>query len=122
MRRCGNALKISVFIVGEIRFALAMGKQQQPTPAAPNGAVTRAEFVVAIVLTAWVLLLHVVYLFHAGPLWRDECGTIAFASMRFGEMWSNLQYDNFPPFFEWIAHVWGMVFSQSDFSYRVLGF
>ncbi len=82
---------------------------------------SRVEWAVALLLTVWVVTLHVTYLFHAGPLWRDECGTIAFASMPFGEMWDHLQYDNFPPFFEWIARIWLSLFSASDFSFRILG-
>jgi len=81
----------------------------------------RIELSVAFALTAWILYLHVIYMFHAGPLWRDECGTIAFASMPFGEMWDKVQYDNFPPFFEWIARIWTLAISPADFSYRVLG-
>ena len=98
-----------------------MAKPTTSAPSSRNVLAPRIELVVGVVLTVWCLALHFVYLFHAGPLWRDECGTIAFASMSFGEMWSNLQYDNFPPFFEWIAHVWGIIFSPSDFSYRILG-
>ncbi|MDB6057541.1 MAG: hypothetical protein JWO95_1385 [Verrucomicrobiales bacterium] len=60
-------------------------------------------------------------MFHAGPLWRDECGTIAFANMPFGEMWDKIQYDNFPPFFEWLVRPWTLYVSSSDFGYRVLG-
>lgn len=96
----------------------------KPTPSPPsfrNVLAQRMELVAGGVLTVWCLALHFVYLFHAGPLWRDECGTIAFASMPLGEMWSKLQYDNFPPLFEWIAHMWGLIVSPSDFSYRVLG-
>lgn len=76
----------------------------------------------AVALSAWIICLHLVYMFHGGPLWRDECGTIAYANMPFGEMWDKVQYDNFPPFFEWIARVWTLVISGTDFGYRVLGF
>ena len=30
------------------------------------------EFTVAILLTLVLMAVHVVFLFHAGPLWRDE--------------------------------------------------
>jgi hypothetical protein len=100
---------------------VTVAEKPSKAPVARAEQPSRIEVMVGLALTFWVIFLHVVYMLHAGPLWRDECGTIAFASMPFGQMWSNLQYDNFPPFFEWIAHVWGNVFSQSDFSYRILG-
>jgi hypothetical protein len=96
---------------------------EQPTKAtsAQIGVSTRIEWGVGLALTVWIICLHVRYLFHGGPLWRDECGTIAYGSMPFREMWDNVQYDNFPPFFEWIARLWTLAISSSDFGYRVLG-
>ena len=48
---------------------------------AKSSAWTRVELAAAIALSLWILVLHGLFLFHAGPLWRDEAGTIAFASM-----------------------------------------
>ena len=81
---------------------------------------SRAEWFSAIALTGWILCLHVVYMFHAGPLWRDECGTIAYANMPFGEMWDKVQYGNFT-ILQMVAG-WTLVISPADFGYRVLGF
>src|SRR6476661_2788709 len=94
----------------------------QPQPTNRASIATRMEWFVAVALTAWIVCLHVVYMFHGGPLWRDECGTIAYANMPFGEMWDKVQYDNFSPCFEWIARIWTLGISSSDFGYRVLGF
>ncbi|MGP8199812.1 MAG: hypothetical protein ACLQU4_09960 [Limisphaerales bacterium] len=83
----------------------------------------RAELLTAVFLTFWIAVLHLVYLFHAGPLWRDECGTMGFAAMpTLGEIWRNLRYDNFPPLFVAVARVWTLAGLHSDFGYRLLGF
>ena len=85
--------------------------------------VARLEIAAAAVLTLWVLALHLVWLFSAGPLWRDEVGTIDFASMpSWAEIWRNLQYDNFPPLFVAVARLWLGLGISSDFGLRVLGF
>ncbi|MGZ4974590.1 MAG: glycosyltransferase family 39 protein, partial [Limisphaerales bacterium] len=97
-----------------------MAKQQQSN-AATLQASSRVELALSLGLSAWIICLHIVNMLHAGPLWRDECGTIAYANMPFGEMWDKVQYDNFSPFFEWIARVWTLVISPADFGYRVLG-
>ena len=84
---------------------------------------TRVEVLAGIGLSLWVLLLHALFLFHAGPLWRDEAGTIDFAAMpTLSELWHNLQYDNFPPLFVGVARVWTLAGLSGDFSYRLLGF
>jgi len=81
------------------------------------------ELWTAGVLTLWIAVLHLVWLFHAGPLWRDEVGSVDFAAMpTWGEIWRNLRYDNFPPLFVAVARVWTMAGLNSDFDYRLLGF
>jgi hypothetical protein len=81
------------------------------------------EVAAAIALSLWVVVLHGLFLFHAGPLWRDEVGTIDFASMpTLSSLWDNLRYDNFPPLFAVLARVWMQAASGGDFSCRVLGF
>ncbi len=83
----------------------------------------RLEFIAAGLITLWLVILHFIYLRHAGPLWRDEVGTIDFATMpTLGDIWRNLQYDNFPPLFLFVARAWAFIGSNSDFSFRVLGF
>jgi hypothetical protein len=81
------------------------------------------ELAAAIGLSIWVVVLHGLFLFHAGPLWRDEVGTIDFALMpTLSGLWDNLRYDNFPPLFAVVARVWMQAVSGGDFSCRVLGF
>jgi 4-amino-4-deoxy-L-arabinose transferase-like glycosyltransferase len=76
----------------------------------------------AIVASLWVAALHVMYMFSAGPLWRDEAGSIGFASMpSLAAIWRNLQYDNFPPLFVLVARAWALGGGTSDLSYRFLG-
>ncbi len=83
----------------------------------------RLELIAAAILTLWVIVLHVIWLRDAGPLWRDEVGTIDFAMMpTWGEIWRNLQYDNFPPLFVGLARVWMAAGLSGDFGCRILGF
>ncbi len=83
----------------------------------------RFELWAALALTLWIIALHLTYLFRAGPLWRDEIGTIDFAAMpSVGDIWHNLQYDNFPPLFVFVARFWMALGLTSDFNLRLLGF
>jgi hypothetical protein len=83
----------------------------------------RLEFLAAAALSLWIVFLHFQYLFHAGPLWRDEVGTIDFASMpTLADIWHNLQYDNFPPLFVLVARLWMLAGMSGDFGCRTLGF
>jgi hypothetical protein len=83
----------------------------------------RVELVAAIALSLWILVLHGLFLFHAGPLWRDEVGTVDFATMpALSGLWQNLRYDNFPPLFVGVARVWGLAGLSGDFTWRRLGF
>ncbi|MGD0412710.1 MAG: glycosyltransferase family 39 protein [Verrucomicrobiota bacterium] len=103
-----------------------------PSPRPPAGPVgdcaktapgPRVELLAAIALSLWILFLHGLFLFHAGPLWRDEVGTIDFAAMpTLSALWQHLQYDNFPPLFVGVARVWTLAGWSADFSYRLLGF
>ena len=94
-----------------------------PADSANTALRPRVELLAAIALSLWILLLHGLFLFHAGPLWRDEVGTIDFASMpTLSDIWHNLQYDNFPPLFVGVARVWTLAGLSGDFSYRLLGF
>jgi len=96
------------------------GPVENPAKTAPR---PRVELLAAIVLSLWILFLHGLFLFHAGPLWRDEVGTIDFASMpALSDIWHSLQYDNFPPLFVGVARVWTLAGWSGDFSYRLLGF
>jgi len=81
------------------------------------------ELVAGLGVTLWIIFLHLEFLLHAGPLWRDEVGTIDFASMpTLADIWKNLQYDNFPPLFVLLARLWMHAGFSGDFGCRVLGF
>lgn len=104
---------------------------KRPPPAPPNAAPDsanpapwpRLELLAAAALSLWIIFLHLTFLFHAGPLWRDEVGSIDFASMpTLSDIWQNLRYDNFPPLFLAVARAWTLAGMTSDFSYRILGF
>ena len=81
------------------------------------------ELLAAVALSLWILFLHGLFLCHAGPLWRDEIGTIDFAAMpTLSDIRHNLQYDNFPPLFVGLARVWTLAGLTADLDYRLLGF
>jgi hypothetical protein len=83
----------------------------------------RVELLAAFALSLWILFLHGLFLFHAGPLWRDEVGTIDFACFpTLSDLWQHLQYDNFPPLFVGLARLWTRAGLSGDFNYRLLGF
>jgi len=64
----------------------------------------RVELVVAGVLTLLAVLLHLVFLLHAGALWRDEVNSLEFARMPLPVAWHNLQYDSFPILSTFVLH------------------
>jgi hypothetical protein len=106
-------------------------KRAAPVPASPDNPAAdnsrarwrRAGLLTAVLITLWIAALHVFNLMTAGPLWRDEAGTVDFAAMpTVGAIWRNLRYDNFPPLFVAVARVWTLAGLNSDFSYRLLGF
>jgi hypothetical protein len=91
--------------------------------ATPRNPTPKLEVAVAAVLTLWVAVLHLIFLTHAGPLWRDEAETIGFASMpSLSEMFHSLHYGNFPPLFATVARYWTLAGLGTDAGYRVLGF
>jgi hypothetical protein len=80
------------------------------------------EVATASVLTLWVVVLHWLFLTHAGPLWRDEAEAIGFASMpSLTESFQSLHYGNFPPLFAIVARCWTLAGLGTDTGYRILG-
>jgi hypothetical protein len=95
---------------------------QKTMSSAPTDNGGKIELVVAIALSVWAVVLHVIFMQHGGPLWRDEVNSIAFANMpSWGKIWHDLQYDNFPPLFIAVVRTWSSLGFTSDLSYRVLG-
>jgi hypothetical protein len=87
-------------------------------------AVWWVEWGTTILLAVLVVLLHVSFLTHAGPLWRDEVNSVELAT---GGSWSSLyaslQFEPFPllsfVFLRgWVSAGWG----GSDGALRVFGF
>ncbi len=77
-----------------------------------------------MLLTVAAIVLHIIAMRAAGPLWRDEANTLALATLpSVSEVWENLQYDSFP--FLWIflvrqaANIFG---PMNDQAFRVIGF
>src|SRR4051812_1906969 len=80
------------------------------------------ESLVAGGLTAWALLLQILYATSAGPLWRDEASSVNFSAVpTVAQLWSNFRFDNFPPLFAFVLRGFAAIGFNSDVSYRVLG-
>ncbi|MGZ4974727.1 MAG: hypothetical protein ACXWDN_18370 [Limisphaerales bacterium] len=89
---------------------------------APAVAASRAEWCVAIAISAWVLVLQFLYASHAGPLWRDEASSVNFSLVpTVSQMWDNFRFDNFPPLFAFVLRWFGAAGFSNDLSYRILG-
>ena len=84
----------------------------------------RAELAVAALLTLFVVAANVVFLTHAGPLWRDEIHIVNLSNMpTLSEWWELSEHDTFPVVWPAMVHVWTAIgWGQSDFGLRVLGF
>jgi hypothetical protein len=85
---------------------------------------TRLEWGVCIGATLIAVWLHVLYLTHAGGLWRDEASSVQLAKApAVGEMWNLLGHDSFPVLFPAILRVWSAIgLGHSDLGLRGLGF
>lgn len=82
----------------------------------------RLEWVVAILLTALIIVLLVVRTTHAGALWRDECAVVQLAQMpTIADIGCNFQHEAFPPLFPLIVRSYTAVFGSSDTALRVFG-
>jgi len=91
--------------------------------ATPKNPTARLEVTVAAGLTLWVVVLHLIFMSHAGPLWRDEAEVIGFASMpSLTDTFHSLHFGNFPPLFATVARCWTLSGFGTDGGYRCLGF
>jgi peptidoglycan/LPS O-acetylase OafA/YrhL len=92
-------------------------------PNASVGVAThRIEWGIALAASALVIALHVVYLFHAGGLGRDEVVSFSVASMpSLRGIWDSLHFDSFPGFSQFVLHYWIALFGGTDSSLRVFG-
>jgi len=88
-----------------------------------SSTLTRAEAVVAGLLTLVAIWLRLVAALSAGALWRDEANTIGLVTVpTLTDVWKNLQYDSFP--MVWLVIVRGfsgLVGPTNDGAFRALG-
>ena len=84
---------------------------------------TKAEWLVGLLLTATILSLLVVRGFYADALSRDECAVVQLAGMpSLSELLGNFQHEAFPPLFPFIVRIYTTLFGSSDTVLRVFGF
>ena len=82
----------------------------------------RAEWALAVLLSATALFLLVVRATHAGPLWRDECAVVNLARMpSVADIVRNFQHEAFPVPFPILIRAYTNVFGDSDIALRCFG-
>jgi hypothetical protein len=82
----------------------------------------RIELIVAAALTCILLGAHLVHLFYAGPLWRDEIASLNFATKpSWSEFWAAFSLDIFPGLFFVMLRGWHALVGNDDFKLRILG-
>jgi len=82
----------------------------------------RAEWAVAVLLSATALFLLVVRATHAGPLWRDECAVVNLARMPgLADISRNFQHEAFPLPFPILVRGYTNVVGTSDAALRCFG-
>ena len=89
-----------------------------------RSALARCEFATAIVMSLFLVVLHVRVLVHAGPLWRDEVSSFYMATAPNLQVFLNsLVLDPFPILFVTVLRVWiALGFGSIDFGLRLLAF
>ncbi len=93
-------------------------KSEIVPPSAARPASRSAEWVLAVVLTAVIVLLHLYFLTRAGGLFRDEVNSLNLA--RGG--WLQMAHDSFPLCFPFLLRVWsGLGLAGTDLALRSFG-
>src|SRR5438128_1069662 len=96
---------------------------QGEVSARESDLLTKAEWLLGLLLTATILSLLSVRAFHAGPLSRDECAVVQLAGMpSLSDLLGNFQHEAFPPLFPFIVRIYTALFGSSDAVLRVFGF
>ena len=68
---------------------------------------TAIEWFAAAAITLLAFFLHLVFLRHAGPLWRDEVSSIDLANLPgFNALWEMLSHDSFPLLWSLLLRGW----------------
>ena len=82
-----------------------------------------AEWIVAIFLSALVVLLFFVRATHAGGLWRDECDSVELARLpAFTDILHNLKFTSFPILFPTAIRLFTSLFGTSNAALRAFAF
>jgi len=93
---------------------------------APGGGrciVGQVELVVALAITAAIVVAHVAFMQNAGALWRDEANTVSIA-MRptLGEFWTALEFESYPAAWPLVIRAWSAAgLGATDDGLRLLG-
>ena len=102
---------------------MLMSPPMKPGASTATNGLTKAEIVLALALTAFSAGLHFHWKLNAGGLWRDEVGSVQFATMTsWGEIWKDLAFDNFPPLLLPFLRAWhGLGLAPDDSGWRNFG-
>jgi hypothetical protein len=89
----------------------------------PSTLLKRVEWILAVLLSALVLVFLAVRATHAGALWRDECAVVHLARMpSISDIWRNFPHEAFPPLFPLAIRAYTALFGTNDAAFRILGF
>ncbi len=95
------------------------GQASEPPQPGPG---RRAETVVALVLTALIVGLHVVRWAEAGCLWRDEAAAVQLATLpTVREVAGHFQHEAFPLLFPMAVRAVAAIAGDSDLGFRTFG-
>ena len=83
----------------------------------------RFDWILAFCATVAAILLHVIFLTHAGGLWRDEAGFVRLATLpSLHDTWRMLTHDHCPILLPAIIRGWcALGWGETDFGLRILG-
>ncbi len=86
-------------------------------------SIAKWEITIAVSITLAAIILHILFLTHAGGLWRDEAGGVQLATLSsLGEVWHHLTHDSFPGLYVLLLRGWSRLgLGGSDFSLRIFG-
>jgi hypothetical protein len=85
---------------------------------------SRTNWILALAATTAAILLHAIFLTHAGGLWRDEAGVVRLATLpTFAETWKYLGHESCPLVFPTAIRAWSAIgLGGTDFDLRIYGF
>jgi hypothetical protein len=95
-----------------------------PAAGTANRNLAKMEWVTALLIVLWLVILHLMVLQHAGALWRDEVNTVYVAGQSsLGDTLASLHFDSFPALFPLLLNVWiKLGLGSTDTGLRVFAF